>query len=126
MKKIVYLLLVPALVLMAIPSVQASDSAISAMARMVMHLNHYPSGREMVTLADISHKSGATRGETLLANALMHFKHSVSGGDAPLLRQLQDDAAASAQEKELAAIVLGISHHPSASDKQRLQALMAR
>jgi len=124
MKKILsYLILVPALLLIAIPSVQAADSAISTMAGIVMHLNHYPDSSEMKTLADISRDRHMTTGEKELANALMHFHHRVTEGDAPLLRQLQGDAAASAQEKELAAILLGIAHHPSASDKQRLRAL---
>jgi len=124
MKKMLsHLLLIPALLLVAIPSVHAADSAISTMAGIVMHLNHYPDGSEMKTLANISRDQHATSGERKLANALMHFRHHISDGDAPVLRQLQGDAGASAREKELAAILLGISHHPTASDKQRLSAL---
>jgi len=125
MKKILqYMLLVPALFLMTISSVQAADSDISTMAGIVMHLNHYPDSGEQEKLAGIVAESQASAGEKVLAKALGNMRHKVSDSDAGKLRRLQSDANASKQEKELAAILLGIVHHPSDSDKQRLKSLL--
>lgn len=119
-----YFLLVPAIV-MAMGSVAlAADSAISTMAGIVMHLNHYPSGSEKETLAGIVHDGHATAGEKTLAAALMNMKHSVGGSDARKLHNLISDDHASKQEKALADVLLGLAHHPSAADKERLQSLM--
>jgi len=119
-----YFLLVPAIV-MALGSVAlAADSAISTMAGIVMHLNHYPSDSEKETLAGITRDGSATAGEKVLAEALMNMKHSVGGNDARKLHNLISDDHASKQEKALAGVLLGLAHHPSAADKERLQPLI--
>ena len=125
MKKLLSVLwLLPALLLIAMPVAQASDGHISAMAGIVMHLNHYPDNNDQKVLAAIASDQHATAGEKILAAALQHMQHRVTDSDAGRLRQLLADASASRQEHSLATILLGIAHHPSASDKQQLKALL--
>jgi len=123
-KTIGFLLTFPVLLWAAVPAAVADTSAISTMAEIVMHLNHYPSDSEKQTLARIVHNEHATAGEKALAGALIRMRHSVGGSDAAALRELASDTHATKQERELADVLLGITHHPSASDRQRLQSLL--
>jgi len=124
MRKIIgSLLVLPVLFWTAVPVASASDSAISTIAGIVMHLNHYPGSSEKQTLADITRDDHATAGEKALAGALMRMQHSVKGSDATALQDLASNKHASHDERELADILLGISHHPSSSDMRRLQSL---
>jgi len=123
-KTIGSLLVLPVLLWTAMPIASASDSAISTMAGIVMHLNHYPSDSEKQTLANIIQDEHATAGEKALAGALMRMRHSVQGSDAAALQDLTSNKQASHDERKLAEILLGITHHPSASDRQQLQSLL--
>jgi len=124
MRKIIGSLLVLPILLWAVaPNAIAGGSAISTMAGIVMHLNHYPSDSEKNTLANIIQDDHTTTGEKALAGALMRMRHSVQGSDAEALRSLASDKQASHGERELADILLGITHHPSSSDMRRLQSL---
>jgi len=124
MRKIIgFLLVLPVLLWAVAPIALAGGSAISTMAGIVMHLNHYPGNSEKQTLANITRDDHATTGEKALAGALMRMRHSVQGTDAVTLRSLASDKQASHDERELADILLGISHHPSPSAMQRLQSL---
>jgi len=123
-KTIGSLLALPILLWVAAPVALAQDSAISDIAGIVMHLNHYPSDSEKNTLANIIHDNHASAGEKALAGALMRMRHSVQGSDAAALRALASESHASHNERELADILLGINHHPSSSDKQRLQSIL--
>jgi len=107
----------------AIPVAMAHDAAISSMAAITMHLNHYPSDNEKTALAAIAHDEHASSGVRTLAGALMRMQHSIGGNDAKALHTLAADEKASQGERELAEILLGIQHHPSASDQQRLKKL---
>jgi len=122
-KTIGSLLILPVFLWAAAPVALAGDSTISTMAKIVMHLNHYPGDSEKQTLANIIHDNHASAGEKVLAGALMRMRHSVQGSDAEALRTLASDEHAGHNERELADILLGISHHPSSSDKQRLQSI---
>jgi len=125
MKKIFASLWVfPVLLLAAMPAVQAHESALSTMAGMVMHLNHYPSADEKSMLAGIAADAHATAGEKLLAGALSRMQHQVGGTDTDALRALSADKHASKDERTLAGILLGISHHASGADKEQLKALL--
>lgn len=125
-KNIGFLLILLALLWATAPNAFAGNSAISSMAEIVMHLNHYPSDSEKQTLANIIHENHTTAGEKALAGALMRMRHSVQGDDATALRVLLSDKETSNAERELANILLGITHHPSANDMQRLQSLSAK
>jgi len=122
-KTIGSLLVLPVLLWAVAPVALAGGSAISTMAGVVLHLNHYPGNSEKQILANIIHDDHATTGEKTLAGVLMRMQHSVQGTDATTLRSLASDKQASHDEQELADILLGINHHPSSSDMQRLQSL---
>jgi len=122
-KAIGFLLVLPVLLWAVAPAALAGGSAISTMAGIIMHLNHYPGSSEKQTLTNIIHDDHATAGEKALAGALMRMQHSVKGHDVDTLRSLASDKQASHDERKLADILLGISHHPSSSDMQRLQSL---
>jgi len=126
-KTVYYLLLFPAILTVMSSTALAADSAISTMAAIVMHLDHYPSRSEIESLAGIAHDDHATSGEKTLAGALMHMRHSHKVGDDEDTRKLQkliSDDHASKQEKVLADILLGLAHYASEEDKKRLQPLM--
>jgi len=120
-----YLMIIP-LTLMANSATAHEDSspAISTMAGIVMHLNHYPSDSEKQALQEIIDDMHATAGERTLAGALKRMQHQVGGDDAEKLMALKNDAQASEAEREFADILLGITHHPSSNDEQRLQNLL--
>lgn len=123
-KTIRYLWLLPVL-FVALPSaLHAQGEAVSTMAGIVMHLNHYPSGSDKKTLAAIAQDAHTTAGEKVLATALMNMRHQVGGADAKKLRALVADEHADKGERELADILLGLNHKPSASDKKRLRSLI--
>jgi len=122
-KTIGSLLVLPVLLWAVAPVALAGSSAISTMAGIMLHLNHYPGNSEKQTLANIIHDDHATDGEKTLAGALMRMQHSIKGTDAAALRALTSDKLASQGERELADILLGINHHPSSSDRQQLQSL---
>jgi len=126
-KTIYYLLLFPAILTIVSSTALAVGSAISTMAAIVMHLDHYPSRSEIESLTGIIQDDHATSGEKTLAGSLMHMRHSHRVGDDDDTRRLQNllsDDHASKQEKVLADILLGLAHYPSAEDKKRLQPLM--
>jgi len=126
-KTVYYLLLFPAILTVMSSTTLAAGSAVSTMAAIVMHLDHYPSRSEIEILAGIVHDDHATIGEKTLAGALMHMRHSHRVGGDDDTRKLQNmisDDHASKPEKVLADILLGLAHYPSAKDKERLQSLM--
>jgi len=125
MRKIIgFLLILPVSLWIAVPYAMAGGSAISTMAGIVMHLNHYPSDSEKQTLKNIIQDDHATSGEKALAGALMRMRHSVQGADAAALQALTSDKQANHNERELADVLLGITHHPSSNDMRRLQSLL--
>lgn len=126
MKKIIPVFLALPLLFAAMTGVAgAGGSAISTIAGIVMHLNHYPSDSEKKALDAIVNSKQATTGEKVLAGALMRMQHQVGGSDAEKLRALANNGNASKQERTLAEVLLGIAHHPSAADKERLKALIS-
>jgi len=126
MRKIIPVFLaVPLLFMTMTGTAAAHGSAISTMAEIVMHLNHYPSDSEKKELAAIVNSERASPGEKALAGALMRMQHQVGGNDAEKLRALANDGNASEQERTLAEVLLGIAHHPSAADKEKLKTLIS-
>jgi len=117
------LILLATITLMTSALAVASESAVSAMAGMVMQLNHYPTATEKAALANITTDAKTTTGEKTLAGALMRMQHRVGGADSTALQHLSADSAAKKSERELADILLGIAHKASVGDIKRLKAL---
>jgi len=101
----------------------ADSGAIQTMARITMHLNHFPSDEEKATLQGIVDSDESTEGEADIAMALANMQHKVAEKDAARLTEIVDDDSATAQERELAGILLHINHTPSDADKAKLAAL---
>ena len=125
MRKLIQLFfLLPVIFVSLVSMAVAADSSISSMAKITMHLNHYPNDSEKKALDVIANDQYATAAEKVLATALMNMQHKVGGSDAGKLEDLKNSAAASRQEKVLADVLLGLAHSPSAEDKKRLQTLL--
>jgi len=125
MRKILSLLFAVSVLWFAgLPVANAHESAISTMAAIVLHLNHYPNAEEKKTLAEIAADMHATAGEKVLAGALARMQHHVDGADADALRALAGNAHTAKGEQVLAKVLLGINHHPSDADKARLKSLL--
>ena len=112
------------LLLLGVQSAWAATGAVSEMAGMLMHLEHYPSAAEKSRLHDIAASKNSSAQEKVVANALANLKHSAADDDKAKLKQVKDDATASAEVRELAGIILNLNHMPSAADKSALHKLM--
>lgn len=102
----------------------AGEDAISTMATIMLHLNHYPSASEKDTLRKIVNNESATKNEHVLAQAMINLEHYAAPADKPKLEKIMEDKSASANERDLARIIYNIAHTPTAADKQTLQAMM--
>jgi len=118
-----FIAILSALLFMSAPVVASAHGALSEIATIIIHLNHYPTTDEKKVLAAITADPQATDGDKIIAGALMRMQHRVEGVDADALRKLAGDDATPATEKELATILLGIAHHPSSADAARLKAI---
>jgi len=105
-----------ALLFMSAPMTASAQGALSKIATIIIHLQHYPTADEKKILAEITTDSQVTADDKIIAGALMRMQHRVEGADADALRKLANDNATPATEKEIATILLGIAHHPSSAD----------
>ncbi|RLL55643.1 hypothetical protein D8Y20_01710 [Mariprofundus sp. EBB-1] len=112
-----------ALLFMSAPMVASAHGALSEIATIIMHLNHYPTTDDKKVLAEIAADPQSTAGDKIIAEALMRMQHQVKGADADALQKLAGNDATPAAEKELATIMLGIAHHPSSADVAQLKAI---
>ena len=101
----------------------SSGSSMHDMAKIMMHLNHFPSSSEKKVLQKIAESSNSMHEKTI-ATAMINLQHSASSADKRKLKAIMNDASASADVKALAEIVHNLSHKPSRGDKQRLQAMI--
>jgi len=121
--KTMFIAVLSALLLISAPVVASAHGALSEIATIIIHLNHYPTMDEKKVLAAITADPQATDGGKIIAGALMRMQHRVEAADADALRKLAGNDATPATEKELATILLGIAHHPSSADAARLKAI---
>lgn len=102
----------------------AESNAVKTMAKIVLGLNHHPSGSEMKVLQKITKSDSANKHEIVLANVLMNLEHKASSADKKQLKKILDDKSASHGEHDIANILIGLNHKPSGGDKKKLQKLM--
>jgi len=101
----------------------ADDSAaVSTMAGILSHLNHYPSADEKATLMEIQTDASNSEAVQSIARAMHDMKHSVSAEDKVLLGNIVASDA-SDDVRELAEVLAGVLHKPSADAKAKLEAL---
>ena len=102
----------------------AATPAVSDMAGILMHLEHFPSDAEKAKLKDIIANKATTEQERMLAVAITNLKHAVADADKPKLQKLTSDTSAPAEVRDMAGIILNLDHKPSAADKGKLQQMM--
>jgi len=121
--KTMFITILSALLFISAPMAASAHGALSEIATIIIHLNHYPTADDKKILTTIAADPHATAGDRILAGALMRMQHRVEGADADALHTLAADDATPAAEKELATILLAIAHHPSAGDIARLKSI---
>ncbi len=105
----------------------AASAAVREMARIVMHLEHYPSDADKKTLKGILDNTGSTGQERVLATAISNsnLQHRAAAEDMDKLKKVKNDAAAPAEVRDLASILLTImNHNPSFKDKNKLKHIL--
>jgi len=95
---------------------------VATMAKIIMHLNHFPSSSEKNDLKKIV-SSSSSEHEKTIAQAMINLHHSASSADKKKLKMIMSDGSASAALKDLAGIIYNLNHKPSSSDKQKLAAI---
>ena len=101
-------------------SPEHDESAVKAMANILMHVNHFPSSAEKKTLKKIADDGSNSGHVRAIANAMMHMQHAVSSADRKALNNIADDSSADSDTRELASILSHFNHKPSRSDKEKL------
>lgn len=100
------------------------SDAVKTMAKIVLRLNHHPSGPEMEVLRKITKSESASKHETVLAGVLMNLEHKASSADKKKLKKILNDKSASHGVHDIASILIGFHHKPSGGDKQKMQKLI--
>jgi len=122
--KTLFIALLSLLMLITSPMAIAAEKAVSEIATIIIHLNHYPTAEDKIVLANIIKDPDATAGEKIIAATLMRIQHRVEGKDADNLKKLTADDSVPAAERTLAETLLLISHYPTNRDIKRLKAVI--
>ncbi len=93
------------------------------MAKVLFHLNHFPSDDEKKKLTSIINESSSSH-EKIIANAILNLQHSASSSDKKKLKTVMNDSDAPENLKKLASVVFNLNHKPSSSDKNLLTEIM--
>ena len=99
-------------------------SQVSKMAKVLIHLNHFPSGSEKNMLSKIANDSSVSQHERTIATAMINLHHKASSADKKRLSAIISDSNAPQSVRDLARIVHDLNHKPSGSDKKTLQAMI--
>lgn len=111
---------------LAVGTIALADgsAAISAMAKIMHSLNHYPNAEGKKELKMIIENKATNTHERILATAIMNLKHQVSAGDTPALKEILGNDAAPKNERTLASIILNLNHSPAAAEKEALSKMI--
>jgi hypothetical protein len=116
--------LIPMLVVLGLvtaPVALAQTDATRTMARILMHLNHFPSDADKAELAAIVDDEAAGEGERTVARALLNMQHQVSDDDRAALEALARDSAAAENLRTLAGVLADVNHAPTGAQKDELK-----
>ena len=93
------------------------------MAKILVHLNHYPSDNEKTQLSNIlNHTQSAS--EKAVATAILNLEHSARSSDKKELKKVMSDSSVNPPLKDIAGVVYRLNHKPSSSDKKLLTAIL--
>ena len=104
-------------------AIASGSSSEKTMAKILSHLNHYPSSSEKIELSTIINNSESIH-EKAVATAIINLQHSASSAAKKELKKVMDDGHSSTQLKDIAGIVFRLNHQPSRSDKKLLTAII--
>jgi len=93
------------------------------MAKILVHLNHYPSDNEKTQLSNILNHSQSAH-EKAVATAILNLEHSARSSDKKELKKVMSDSSANPPLKDIAGVVYRLNHKPSSSDKKLLTAIL--
>lgn len=100
------------------------EHAVKTIAKILSHVNHFPSAAEKKTLQKIADDSQSSAHVRTIANTMIHMQHSVSSGDKAKLKKIANDGQADDDVRQIASILINFSHQPSRSDKKKLHDIM--
>ena len=113
-----------AALLLALPGLAfAGGHSMSAMAKILTELNHFPSDAHKATLAEIQGSDHASDLEKHLAGIISRIAHKPGPDDQAALKKVlaMDDASPAA--KTIAKAILNMNHKPQPDDLAALEAL---
>jgi len=93
------------------------------MAKILVHLNHYPSDNEKTQLSHILKQSQSAH-EKAVATAILNLEHSARSSDKKELKKVMNDSSVNPPLKDIAGVVYRLNHKPSSSDKKLLTAIL--
>jgi len=93
------------------------------MAKILVHLNHYPSSNEKAQLSNILKQTQSSH-EKAVATAILHLEHSARSSDKKELKKVMNDSSVNPPLKDIAGVVYRLNHKPSSSDKKLLTAIL--
>jgi len=93
------------------------------MAKILVHLNHFPSDNEKTQLSNILNHSQSAQ-EKAVATAILNLEHSARSSDKKELKKVMSDSSVNPPLKDIAGVVYRLNHKPSSSDKKLLTAIL--
>ncbi len=109
---------------MASPEAHGEEHAVKSIAKILSHLNHFPSAAEKKTLKKISSDDNNPQHIQVIATALINMQHSVSAGDKSKLKSIANDQDVGDDARTLASILINFNHKPSKADRQKLEEIL--
>jgi len=113
-----------ALLLAPVSAMQAPNKNVSAMAGILLKLNHFASDPEKATLKQIVDDKAASEYEKTVAQALINVQHTATAADKTKLEALVKDPKAPEAAKTIATAILGVNHMATDADKEKLKKLV--
>ena len=99
----------------------AEDSAVGAMAEIVIKLSQFPSDADKEKLAAISASSDSSMAEIAVSTAIAKNEHQEKAADKEKLTAIVADESAPSQLRDVASAVLNLNHKASAEDISKLE-----
>src|SRR6266404_5295117 len=88
----------------------AESKGIQTMARILVHLQHYPTDADKQSLKQITEDKSATKDERTVAQGRRFEQHTVATGETPKLEASVKSDKGSSSVKTLAEIIVKLSH----------------
>jgi len=104
----------------ASPEASKGEHSVKAIAKILSHVNHFPSASEKKTLKKIAGDSSSPEHIRVIATAVSNMQHSVGSDDKSKLQAIAGDHGIDDDARTIASILINFSHKPSKADKKKL------